>query len=226
MKSQSFVLIHSPLVGKFTWKAVAKQLTASGHEVHIPDLDDKKKSKHPFWKQEVDSIDLTVENPIIVGHSAAGAILPIIGEKLGAIGYIFVDAVLTFESTTRLDLLRLEDSEFAQSIEAYLSGGGKYPDWTDEQLIDMIPSAKIRKKLIKHMHPRDIRFFRETIDIPNNWNHVPCGYIQLTDRYQLYATVARAHQWCVIQHKSHHFALLTEPEKIAKLILKTSKAIL
>jgi len=226
MKPSSFVLIHSPLVGSYTWKAVAKLLVKAGHTVHIPDLRDKKKSKYPFWKQEVDSIDLEVDNPILVGHSAAGALLPIIGEQLGAIGYIFVDAVLTFESTTRLDLLRLENTEYAQELEAHLNNGGKFPDWTDEQLSDIIPSAKIRKKLLKQVQPRDMRFFREVIDIPPNWHLAPCGYIQLSNSYQLYATVARAHQWCVLQHMSHHFALLTEPDEITNLILKTAKSIL
>jgi len=226
MSKSPFVLIHSPLVGKHTWKLVAKQLEASGHEVYVPELLDKRKSKYPFWKQQVDSIDLDVENPIVIGHSAAGAILPIIGEKLNASAYIFVDAVVTFESTTRLDLLRLEDTGFAQEIEAHLNSGGKFPDWTDEQLSAVIPSPKLRKKLLKHMRPRDMRFFRESIDIPPNWNHVPCGYIQLSDSYQLYATVAKAHQWYVLDYPSQHFAILTEPEKISDLILKTAKAIL
>jgi hypothetical protein len=223
MIQRSFVLIHSPLVGTLTWQAVAKTLRTEGHEVFTPNLHDKADAELTFWQQEVDSIDLAAADVILVGHSGAGALLPTIGENLNVYGYIFVDAVLLFESGTRLELMASEDAAFASQFEAFLKGGGRFPNWTDEQFQTIIPDAELRSALLADMRPRDFSFFTERIEVPAGWDSRPCAYLPLSEFYGRYAVQAEQHGWPVIRRDTHHFEMLTQPEEIAKLLIAISQ---
>ena len=226
MSNYRFVLVHSPLVGTYTWQNVAELLRALGNIVYVPDLQDSPDHPQPYWKQEVDSLDLSDDELILVGHSGAGALLPALSKKLKTKALIFVDAVLLFTLSTRLDLLQQESNAFATAFEAHLQNGGRFPEWTDEQLNTLIPDETIRKKLIADLRPRSLDFFTERIDVPDNWYHLPCGYIQLSDNYERYAKDAMARQWHVKRHLTNHFAMLTHPTKVAQLILEMTEQIL
>jgi hypothetical protein len=223
MPQRPFVLIHSPLVGTLTWQSVAETLRAQGYDVFIPELKDEASLVLPFWQQEVDSIDLDVADATLVGHSGAGALLPAIGEKLNAYGYIFVDAVLLFEPATRLELMESEGAEFASQFEAYLKGGGRFPNWTDGQFQSIIPDTALRSALLADMRPRDYSFFTERIDVPAGWYGRPCAYIQLSAFYSVYGSQAERRGWPVLRRDTHHFAMLTQPEDIAKMLIEISQ---
>jgi pimeloyl-ACP methyl ester carboxylesterase len=214
-----FILIHSPLVGTLTWQPVADVLRAEGHQVVSPELIDSPNSTLPFWRQEVDSIDISIRNAVLVGHSGAGALLPAIGEKLKAYGYLFVDAVLQFAPATRLELMASEDADFARQFKAYLTAGGTFPNWTDEPFQTLIPEAQLRQRLLDDMRPRDLHFFTERIDVPVGWDSKPCGYLQLSAFYDVYAMQAKQRGWPVFRRNSHHFEMLTQPEEIARLLI-------
>src|SRR5437762_1429093 len=81
-----FVLVHSPLVGPFTWALVADVLKKRGIEVAVPVLRNDQyehRTGIPYWKQHA----LVVKNAlasypldrslILVGHSGAGPLLPV-----------------------------------------------------------------------------------------------------------------------------------------------------
>ena len=44
------VLVHSPLVGPFTWSLVAQQLQAGGFDVLVPTLTDSGETPPPYWQ--------------------------------------------------------------------------------------------------------------------------------------------------------------------------------
>jgi hypothetical protein len=77
-----FVLIHSPLVGPFTWSLVAEELRARGQEVFVPTLSDAEGSAAPSWQQYAASVAhaltaVPLERPLhLIGHSGAGPLLP------------------------------------------------------------------------------------------------------------------------------------------------------
>lgn len=223
MAKPPFVLIHSPLVGALTWQFVAEHLQALGDAVHTPELIDHPQSALPLWQQEVNSLDVPVQGAMLVGHSGAGALLPAIGEKLKPRGYIFVDAVIQFKPATRLDLLRAEDAQFAQEFEQYLESGGQFPNWQDEQLQSLIPDDDLRGKLLADLRPRGLNFFTELIDVPPDWDALPCGYIQLSETYATYAAQAASRGWDVIRRDGHHFEMLTHPDEIAQLLIEMAQ---
>src|SRR5262245_66626104 len=105
-----FVLVHSPLVGPFTWRLVADELQQRQFKAVVPALVDDGGHQAPFWKQHVDAVmqaldSLEVDSSIvIVGHSGAGALLPAIGHAASRpiSAYIFVDAGIPSDGMSRL----------------------------------------------------------------------------------------------------------------------------
>jgi hypothetical protein len=219
MGQPSFVLIHSPLLGPLTWQSVARILHEQGRDVFTPELIDNPQSDLPMWQQEVNSLDLPVTDVVLVGHSGAGALLPALGKRLAVHGYIFVVAVLLFQSATRLELLRSEDIEFAQEFAHALEAGGTYPNWRDEHLQALISDADLRQKLLADMRPRSLSFFTERIDVPTSWDTKPCAYFQLSEGYRSYASQAETRGWIVVRRSTHHFEMLTQPLEIAHLLV-------
>lgn len=105
------VLIHSPLVGPFTWSLVAQQLQAGGFDVLVPVLTDSGETPPPYWQQHAASVQQALvpippERPLVlVGHSGAGSLLPVLAHtaRRPITGYLFVDAVLPHPGKTQLD---------------------------------------------------------------------------------------------------------------------------
>ena len=69
-------LIHSPLVGPFTWSMVGDELRARGIDAYVPDLANP--TEGPFWQQHARSVaaqlgELDADVRIVLaGHSGAG----------------------------------------------------------------------------------------------------------------------------------------------------------
>ena len=77
--SVRFLLVHSPAVGPSTWRWVAEALRSRGHETTVPNLVAAATTGDPvaFGRAAASALD-TDEEVVVVGHSAAGAILPVI----------------------------------------------------------------------------------------------------------------------------------------------------
>src|SRR5688572_21285299 len=137
-----FVLVHSPLVGMFTWSTLAPELHARGYNVLTPTLTDDDSNPAPYWQQHADSVarelsTIPAEQPLIlVGHSGAGMLLPAISQQLPQpiAAYVFMDAGIPVDGLSRLDMLARELPQAAQQVRQVLDAGGRTPNWTDESL--------------------------------------------------------------------------------------------
>ena len=58
------VLVHSPLVGPFTWSLVAKPLQADGFDVLVPHLTDSGETPPRYWQQHTESVQQ--ERPLVL----------------------------------------------------------------------------------------------------------------------------------------------------------------
>lgn len=222
-------LVHSPLVGPETWTYLAPALEQLGYSVTIAYLHD---SPDPWWHQHVESAVQSLgklSTPyILVGHSGAGPLLPIIAQRLPfpPIGYLFVDAGILWEPASRLAMMYAEDTEWGKEFETFLRGGGTFPNWTDEQLQAILPDTSLRHELLKSLRPKPLSFFTEEIPIPVGWDNVPCGYLQLSAIYQPYATTAQAKGWMIEQMDGHHFSMMTHPDEVAKALIRLAQKML
>lgn len=221
-----YVLIHSPLVGASTWQSVADEMRRPGLVVFTPLLSDSPDSNEPYWKQHADSAarslaDISKDVPLIlVAHSGAGPILAVIRQSMPnpVHAYVFVDAGIPRNGATRLDLMKSEDADWTNEFQAYLEGGGRFPNWSSDSLLQIIPDQNIRENLVAELHPRGLDFFTEPVPVFDGWPDAPCIYIQLSAAYKWDAAQAEVQGWPTYKIEAGHFHMLVDPKQVTELI--------
>lgn len=222
-----YVLIHSPLVGVLTWTLVADELRKRGEIVILPSLQDEPNSAQPYWQQHAASVaqalaDVPEATPLLyVAHSGAGPLLPAIRHSIPnpVHAYIFVDAGIPRHGATRLGLMKSEGSDWAKEFEAYLTGGGRFPSWTSDDLREILPDQTIREALIADLRPRGMDFFDEPIPVFEGWPDAPCIYIYFSTPYEKLLNAARDAGWDTYTLEAGHFHMLVEPKVVTQLIV-------
>lgn len=221
-----YVLIHSPLVGDFTWGLVAEEMRRGGLEVIVPLLNDSPDSNDPYWKQHADSFAESLaavrdDVPVtLVVHSGAGPLLPILRKSIPnpVRAYVFVDAGIP-HPTTRLEMMKSEDSDWAEQFQKYLEEGGQFPDWSSDDLSEIIPDENVRAQLVADLRPRALDFFTETIPVFQGWPDAPCVYILFSTPYQRAEVEARQMGWQTYELEAGHFHMLVDPKAVADIIV-------
>ncbi|MEN3358567.1 MAG: hypothetical protein V7637_2549 [Mycobacteriales bacterium] len=224
------LLAHSPLLAAGpTWGELPARL---GEPVLVPDV--RKDETQPFAASYVAAV-LNQVRPrwptrsavTAVAHSGAGPLLPALLAALQAAGTpvaeaIFLDAGLPTACLPglpvpagRLDLLDAEDPAAAAGLRELLGHGGRFPDWTAEQLAGLVPDPAA---VVAGMRPRGGDFFAEPLPAGALPGRVRCGYVQLSETYRLYADRAAELGWPVVRAELNHFAALTDPDAVAALI--------
>ncbi|MGH2535448.1 MAG: alpha/beta hydrolase [Thermomicrobiales bacterium] len=223
----TFVLIHSPLVGPLTWSLVADELQQRNVETVVPALTDDTGADLPFWRQHAEAVARAVaplppDRPVaLVGHSGAGPLLPVIGQRIGrpVAAYLFVDAGIPIDGASRLDLMANEDPEFARHFREHLTAGGRFPAWTDGDLAAILPDRCLRRQLIADLRPRALAFFTEPIPVFPGWPDAPCGYLKFSAPYDVPARRAREAGWPDREIDAGHFHMLIDSPAVAAALL-------
>jgi hypothetical protein len=224
-----YVLIHSPLVGPLTWRPVAAEMSRRGIDSLVPTLSDSPASMDPFWKQHALSVSRSVYDTstesgvILVAHSGAGPLLPAIRKFIPnpVRAYVFVDAGIPRHEATRLDLMKSEDSEWASEFASYLDEGGKFPNWSFDDLQEIIPDENLRRQMVSEIRPRGVSFFTEPIPVSASWPDAPCVYIRFSAPYDRAAAQARAADWLVYDLDAGHFHMLVNPVAVTDMIINS-----
>lgn len=226
MNKSIYVLIHSPLVGDFTWSLVADEMSQRGLDVIVPLLNDSPDSNDPYWKQHADSFARALaavpdDVPVtLVAHSGAGPLLPVLRQAIPnpVYAYVFVDAGIPHPGT-RLQMMKSEDSDWAEQFQKYLEEGGRFPNWSSEDLSEILPDKNIREQLADDLHPRALDFFTEPIPVFAGWPNAPCVYILFSPPYK--QAQAEAHQmgWQTYEREAGHFHMLVDPQAVTDIIV-------
>ncbi len=224
-----YILIHSPLVGPLTWSRVADEMQARGLKVLVPTLKDSASSKDPFWKQNADSVARAVSHTlqdtpvILVAHSGAGPLLPAIRRSIPnpVRAYVFVDAGIPRDAATRLELMKSEDPEWASRFQSHLEQGGRFPDWSVDDLQEIILDEKLRWQMVTEIRPRGVSFFTEPIPVFAGWPDAPCVYIRFSAPYDRSAAQAMASDWHVYDLDAGHFHMLVSPVAVTDMIINS-----
>ena len=165
-----YILIHSPLIGGLTWTLVADQMLKRGLKVLVPILNDSPNSNKPFWKQHADSISqafagLSKDASVtLVTHSGAGPLLPAIRQSIAypVNAYVFVDAGIPRNGASRLDLMKLEDPEWAKQFQEELEHGKRFPNWSLDDLEKIIPDETLRRQIVDEIRPARVKLLFRT----------------------------------------------------------------
>jgi Alpha/beta hydrolase family len=222
-----FVLIHSPLVGPFTWSAVADELGARGVSVALPTLPENRPA--PYWRHDAEAVAAEVADVggplVLVGHSGACPLLPAIGTAVdGAISaYVLVDGDLPLapgSGGSRIDLLRAASPTLADGLEALLTAGGSFPTWGDEDLVEEIPDQRLRARVVAEVRPQPRHFWTEDLPAIPGWPDAPCGYLELSPHYAAASARAREQGWRYHHLRGGHFEMLVRPADVADAVLE------
>ncbi len=224
----TYVLIHSPLVGPSTWELVRRELEGHGLEVVVPTLVDLPDSTMPYWRQHAESMKkvfsgiATGRKIVLVSHSGSGPVLPAIRQVTDhpIAYYVFVDAGIPQDKSSRLDLMRKQDPDWAERFYQGLKSGKRFPMWEDEDLQDVIPNKDWRNRIISEINPRALPFFQEKIPVFAGWPDAPCAYIKYTASYEWDKDQAKRKNWLVVERNAMHFDMLVNPDLVCGEILR------
>ena len=222
-----FVLIHSPLVGPFTWGPVAENLRQRGFEATVPSLSSPPDLQAAYWERHVKEVAQALERVpqdrslVLVAHSGGGILLPPIAQRLPnpISASIFVDAGLPEHGKSRLALF--ESREAAEEFRR-AAPEGLLPPWTDEDLREAIPDAGTRQRFVAELRPLPLAVYEEPIPVPERWSDVRCAYLRFGDNpvYEEAAALAQQRGWEVRKLQGNHFLMLSEPETVAASLVE------
>lgn len=222
-----FILVHSPLLGPFTWQPVADELQREGYKTIVPSLLPVLKRSSGFTdaiaRQVKEAVDESpaVDPLILVAHSAAGAFLPLIASCLdrNIQAYIFVDARLPRKGASLAD----EDSLWERQERREMVQDGMLPPWSnwfgEAAMTEVIPDDHTRRRFLAELQPIPLGLFGEQISFPASWPDAPCGYVRLSDSYRPMAQEAAARGWSVMEVDAQHLHLLADPIDVTSLLL-------
>ncbi len=235
MRKPAIALIHSPLVGPFTWSLVALALRKQGWDVVVPTLSDNEDSPLPHWQQHAQQIaDALTKLPttrsiLWVAHSGAGLRLPIYRLSVNnpVAGYIFVDAGIpkvgisdVGQGLSQLEWMACESATGAHQLQQLLNQGDLFPNWTDEMLREEVPNPTLRAVLIAELQPHGLRYFNEPLPVFEGWPDARCAYIHFSASYDEAAKTAKRFGWPVIQINGGHFHMIVNPLRVANAIVE------
>ncbi len=211
----SFVLIHSPLVGPTTWSWVANELGKYGHHVIVPSL--LRAATSGSWEACVDAVVAAAEPGVphvLVGHSGAGPLLPVIANQLNPSRLVFVDASLP-----------PTDGESALAPEQFLGAltgfaqDGLLPPWSEwfepGTMERLIPDSVRRDAVVAELPRLPLSYFQARVPMPDGWATAPSAYILLSEAYRYEAEQAAARGWPVIEILGSHLDVVSQPLPLA-----------
>ncbi|MFL5734893.1 MAG: alpha/beta hydrolase [Chloroflexia bacterium] len=219
----TFVLVHSPLVGPYTWAPVVVELRKRGFGAIAPALPDSRELSSPYWRGHAGAVvealrEVPGDEPLVLAaHSGAGMLLPAVWAMSGrpVAAYIFVDAGIPRDGMSRLDFFGVEEAaEFRAAAE-----DGLLPTWSEEDLREMIPDTETRRRFVGELRPLPLAVYEEPIPVFNGWPDAPSGYLQFSRTYDAPASEAREAGWAYRQLVGGHFHMLAEPSAVADALV-------
>ncbi len=226
MPAPLLVLVHSPVLGAGSWYALADCLRARDYDVVIPDIAAAVRSVASAYRNIARVIATSVEDHhragriVLIGHSGAGAVLPVAAEALGCLRtqFIFLDAVLPHPGRSWFDTVPVSLQQHLRG----LSRDGFVPAWNawwpPAVMESLLPDADMRQKFAAELQPSPLVYFEDKApDIPLPESGC-CTYVQMSPGYDGEAQSAENLGWDVRRMALDHLAILTTPEPVADAI--------
>lgn len=214
------VLVHSPFVGPWAWRATAAHL----QDAVAPDST----VQGPDWYADVAARVAAAAGDapwVAVLHSGAGGFAPSLAAATrGLAGLIFIDAILPHPGKS---VVENAPADLIERLRALTTDGRLAPwnRWFEVDLAErLIPDPEARAAFVADL-PRTPFAFLEVV-APNEdaWEALPAAYIQLSRTYDAAAGRAAARGWTVRRERSHHLAMVSDPSWIASLLKEACPA--
>jgi hypothetical protein len=226
----AFVLVHSPVVGPTTWSLVARELQRRGRDSAVPSLLGVAGAPSPQWRHAAKAVQAATERiarpMVIVGHSGAGPLLPVIADALtgDVSALVFVDAFLPPSSGSA----PLAPPGSMGHLRA-LARDGVLPPWSswfgEDAMRELVPDSGVRAALEREMPRLPLSYFEASVPIPGGWSDRPCAYLLFsTDPRGMSAADARRRAWPVAEiEDARHLAIVTHASEVADALLELER---
>lgn len=212
-------LIHSPLLGPYSWHAVAERLRAEDIWTETPAFPKFSTIAGDFYPALAASLAATIDGAgrapaILVAHGAAGPVLPALAARLQTplAGVVFADAILPHPGRSWFDTAPPEQRAHLRAG----AEGGMLPSWAGwwppGALERLVPEAQARAALVGELEPLPVDYFEEPA--PAGDLAAPCAYLQLSGAYEDEAARAVRYGWPVVRLPLNHLAGLTQPAAV------------
>lgn len=161
---------------------------------------------------------------MVVGHSGAGAVLPVIAHGVNAIVTVFVDAIVP-EATTSFT----PSDGFIAMLDQLPVVDGLLPPWHEwwppEILARLVSDERVRTTVMAENPSVPRAFYDAPVVLPDLWWQRPASYLQLSSAYD--EDRARAEQlgWLTARLDGQHLDLVTRPDTVATAVAELAAAI-
>jgi pimeloyl-ACP methyl ester carboxylesterase len=166
-RDSAFVLVHSPLVGPTSWLPATRELERRGRAVVVPSLLGVAEAPQPQWRYGVSPIRVAAghlqQRIVLVGHSGAGLLLPVIADALNneVAALVFVDSFLPPPAGR----LPLGPPELVDQLRA-MATDGVLPPWSRwfgaDAMRELVPRKRLRADLEAEMPCLPLSYFDAT----------------------------------------------------------------
>jgi Alpha/beta hydrolase family len=225
----TLLFVHSPLVGPSTWTATADVLRSNGFHCVVPDLTTIASTGPPFYLKLAAAAARSASGDssvFLIGHSAAGALLPSIAEAIPRpVQGVFVDAMLPYPGLSWFETASppLRDQLLG------LADGGLLPPWHEwvppGVLDELLPDPAQRRAFLAEIPRLPVAYFEEPAPVTRRLGK-QWAYLRFSAPYDSAADEAERRGWWVARRDWDHLRMLTAPDEVADLLSQAISAIL
>jgi len=161
--------------------------------------------------------------PVVVAHSGAGVLVPLVTSRLGASAAVFVDALVPATGET-------DPSEGFRDFLAGLpvSDDGHLPPWSTwwgpDAMAEQVPDPELRRAIEADQRVLPVAFYDHAVPTPPDWTPARVGYLRLSPAYADDADEAVARGWPTRRLDGRHLDLATRPDEVAAAIVLLADA--
>ena len=189
-----------------------------GHDVIVPSL--IRAATSGRWEACVDAVAAAAPPGVphvLVGHSGAGPLLPMIANQVSTSRLVFVDASLPPTDGESA----LVPEQFLGALTA-LAQDGVLPPWSEwfepGTMETLIPDPVRRDAVVAELPRLPLSYFQGWVPVPHGWATAPCTYVLLSEAYRHEAEQAAARAWPVIEMVGAHLDLVSQPLPLAEAL--------
>ena len=213
-------MIHSPLVGPMTLEPLGARLHELGFQVAVPDLREALTGPRPHWRgilalacSAASSVD------VIVAHSGAGVLMPLLAEQLSPKLVAFVDAVVPGDGLTYQ-----ASGPFIEFIDSLSHGRPLLPPWHewwgDDVTARLIPDADLRRQIAADTPRVPRSFYDDPVPLPTGWmTRHGCCFLQLSPAYDDDWARAAAYGWPTARMAGQHLDVAVKPIAVGESLM-------
>ena len=226
----ALLFVHSPVVGPTTWAGTAQVLQDRGFRCRVPDLTGVVSAGGPYYpvlaRAAAAAVDDTTDPVVVVGHSAAGALLPAVAEAVGdrTRAAVFVDAIPPQPGRSWFDTAPPDQAAQLRG----LADRGLLPPWHQwfppGVLAALVPEPAVRRRLLAELPRLPIAYFAEPAPQARFADSVACAFVRLGAPFDRAADKAERLGWWVARRDWDHLRMVSDPQAVADLIAQAVSA--